>query len=85
VSQPPQDRDAAMIEAAVLELLLATHPAQLTLEELTREVGRAEALSGGREVEDAVRNLIGAGLVYRHGGFVLPSYAAVRCDQLLGG
>jgi len=73
-------------EAAVLELLLALHPEQLTDAELARELLRESAKSGDRDlVERALQGLTAAGLVHRNGDFVVPSRAAVRCDQLLGG
>jgi hypothetical protein len=76
------------IETVVLEVLLALHPAQLTVEELLRELEAEEAPvgRGGRAaVEEAVRDLIAAGLLLRHGPFVVPTRAALRFDQLLGG
>jgi hypothetical protein len=76
----------AEVETVVLEMLLALHPAQLTVEELVRELGQAPTGgSAGTVVEEAVRNLIAAGLLHRHGPFVVPTRAALRFDRLLGG
>jgi hypothetical protein len=85
VADCPGDRQAATTATAVLELLLAVHPAQLTLTELAREIAQAEGGATDREIEGAVGELLGAGLVHRQGELVLASRAAVRCDQLLGG
>ena len=77
--------EAPEIEAAVLMLLLALHPAQVTLDELALEIadgpGRVEAAAA---VEQAVGGLVASGLLHRHGDFVLPTRAALRCHQLLG-
>jgi hypothetical protein len=82
----PPDREGETIEAAVLELLLALHPTQLTLDELSREIGTAGGRLGAAEItEPAVRHLVGAGLLHHHGPFLVPTRAALRCDQLLGG
>jgi hypothetical protein len=85
VADRPGDSLAATTATAVLELLLAVHPAQLTLTELAREIAQAEAGAADREIEGAVGELLGAGLAHRQGELVLASRAAVRCDQLLGG
>lgn len=77
----------AELEPVVLEVLLALHPAQLTVEELVREL-EGERLAGTAAraaVEEGVRELVAAGLLRRHGPFVVPTRAALRFDQLLGG
>jgi predicted transcriptional regulator len=75
----------ATIEAAVLRQLLALHPIQLTLAELSREIaGEREDFAMTDAVERAVRELAAAGLVHRNGEVVLPSRAALRCEELLG-
>lgn len=77
--------EASKIEAAVLMLLLALHPAQLTFAELTLEIGVREGRHGATAaVEQAVGGLVASGLLHRHGDFLLPTRAALRCDQLLG-
>lgn len=80
----PAAEDKA-IEAAVLRQLLALYPAQLTVEELNREIAGEE---GGfalvDAVERAVRELAASGLVHRNGEVVLPSRAALRLDELFG-
>jgi hypothetical protein len=80
----PAAEDKA-IEAAVLRQLLALYPAQLTVEEINREIAGEEgdfALLDA--VERAVRELAAAGLLHRNGEVVLPSRAALRLDELLG-
>lgn len=74
----------AAIEAAALQQLLALHPAQITLEELVRELAGAEPGFAERDAIDrAVRDLVAAGLLHRHEAFVLPTRAALRFSELL--
>lgn len=74
----------AAIEAAVLQQLLALHPAQITVEELVREMAGTEPGFAERDaVERAVRDLGAAGLLHRHEAFVLPTRAALRFSELL--
>lgn len=71
-------REDARTESAVLQLVLALHPAAVSLDEVARE------LSGDRDaVERAVRDLTGAGLLHRSGPLVLPTRAALRFDELM--
>jgi hypothetical protein len=78
-------QDAA-IESAVLQQVLALQPTIVTVAELAREMGEADEGSAGREaIERAVRDLAGAGLLLRKDSLVLPTRAAVRFDELLGG
>lgn len=77
--------DDATVEAAVLRQLLAHHPAQLSLDELVREVAAEPRDFSQRDaVERAVRDLGTAGLLHRGGELVQLSRAALRFDQLLG-
>jgi hypothetical protein len=71
-------------ESAVLASLLDLHPTQLTLDELIRELGGAQAGFAERDaIERAVRDLAGSGLVNRNDEFVLPTRAALRFSELL--
>ena len=71
------------MESAVLQRLLALHPAQLTLAELAREVTDDPGQFAQRDaVERAVRELASAGLVHRGNDFVVPTRAALRFDEL---
>jgi hypothetical protein len=75
----------ARTEAVVLRRLLDLHPSQVSLEELIRELGGAPEDFGQRDaVERAVRDLAAAGIVHRNAGFVFPTRAALRLDELLG-
>jgi predicted transcriptional regulator len=81
----PADEDAT-IESAVLQQLLALHPTLVTVEELMREIAPQPGDFSERDaVERALRDLAAAGLVHRNDDFVLPSRAALRFDELLGG
>jgi len=78
------DEDRAE-ESAVLQHVLALHPAAVTVEELVRELDPdRDSFSGRDAVERAVRDLAGAGLLHRSESLVLPTRAALRFDQLLG-
>lgn len=82
--RPTAQEDAA-VEAAVLRQLLSLHPVQVTLAELRHELaGEAEDFAQRDAVERAVRELAAAGLAHRNGEVVLPSRAALRCEELLG-
>jgi hypothetical protein len=73
-------------ESAVLQQVLAIHPSPVTLDELVREIadGEGEDFAQRDAVERAVRDLVGCGLLHRSEALVLPSRAALRCDELLG-
>jgi hypothetical protein len=76
VTQSPA-RDDARTEAAVLGLLLAEHPAQLTVKEISLALyGEAADFRHADAVERAVGELVGAGLLRRSGGLVSVSRAA---------
>jgi hypothetical protein len=76
----------AAVEAAVLRQLLLIHPAQVTVAELIVDVAaEPEAFAEQDAIERAVRELSRAGLVHRNGEFAIPSRAALRFDELLGG
>lgn len=78
--------EEATIEAVILEQLLALHPTQVTFEELLREIATdPEDFAERDAVERAVHDLTAAGLLHRNNEFVVPSRAALRFDQLLGG
>lgn len=76
----------AIFESAVLQQLLALHPTLVTIEELMREVASEPTDFAARDaVERAIVDLAAAGLVHRNDDFVVPSRAALRFDELLGG
>jgi len=76
----------AAVEATVLRQLLHIHPAQVTVEELIVDVAAdPDAFAERDAIERAVRDLARAGLLHRNGEFAIPSRAALRFDELLGG
>ena len=78
------DEDRAQ-EYAVLQHVLALHPATTTVEELVRELDPdRDSFARQDAVERAVRDLAGAGLLHRGDSLVLPTRAALRFDELLG-
>lgn len=77
-----EEQDAAT-ESAVLQLVLALHPAPLTLGEVTREMGAGANAAHRDAVERAVGDLEGAGLLRRRDDLVLPTRAALRFDELM--
>jgi hypothetical protein len=73
----------AKTEDAVLAFVLAEHPSQLTIPELTRELsGGAIDFANNDAVECAVRDLAGSGLLHYHGDFVVPTRAALRFNRM---
>jgi hypothetical protein len=79
----PQLTDHDHVQQAALAILLDAHPAQLSVDELACELTDRPHEFGPRDaIDNAVRDLIGAGLVHRHGMFVFPTRAAVRFDEL---
>lgn len=71
------------LESAVLETLLLRHPAQLSLDELVREVARdPDHPVESDRVLNAVRDLSRSGLLHRSDRFVFASRAAVRSHEL---
>lgn len=73
----------AMTERAVLALVLDEHPARLTMDELLL-VLHADPRLGDPEdaARRAVRELVGAGLLYCEGSFVEPTRAALYFTRL---
>ena len=86
--QEPADpvEEDAQTQRAVLAVLLAEHPTQITVAELARELS---AHPGGftktDDVDRAVGDLVGVGLLHRHGAFVVPTRAALRFEYLNSG
>jgi hypothetical protein len=66
----------------VLAFLLEEHPAQLTIPELSLALNAHPDFESDDAVERAVRELVGAGLLYCHGRFVLPTRAALYFARL---
>ncbi|MGB7685003.1 MAG: hypothetical protein WBL45_04395 [Solirubrobacterales bacterium] len=71
-------------QGVVLIHVLSIYPTQLRLQELIRELtDGSEDFAERDRVERAVRELIGAGLLFRCEGLVLPTRAALRFNQIL--
>ncbi len=68
--------DDARAQRAILSLVLDEHPTLLAAREIEREVGTDD------DVERAMRDLRGAGLLRREGATVLPTRAALHFDRL---
>ena len=78
----PAEEDA-QTQRAVLAVLLAEHPTQLTFSELARELScHPGEFTERDDVERAVRDLAGVGLLHHQGTFVVPSRAALYYEWL---
>ena len=81
--EPMRRSDEEQAEQAVLALLLDVHPAQLSIDEVVREMtDEPDEFAPRDRVSNALRDLAAAGLVHRHGAFVFASRAAVRFEDL---
>jgi hypothetical protein len=70
-------------QQAILAILLEAHPGQRSVEEVIREMtDRPDEFSARDAIDNAIRDLVGAGLLHRHGAFVFATHAAVRFDEL---
>jgi hypothetical protein len=73
------DRD----QEAILALVIAEHPIQLTFSELARQmVGVEKAFRESDRIERGVRDLVGIGLLHRSGDTIRPTRAALRFNHL---
>lgn len=79
---PSTTHDDAKAQWAVLALVLAEHPTQLTICELAREINQGEDFAAEDAVERAVRDLVGVGVLRCQGALVLPTRVALHFDQL---
>jgi hypothetical protein len=68
--------DDAATQRAVLTLVLDAHPAALTIPNLAREI------DAGDDVESAIRDLVGVGLLVCEGISIRPSAAALHFERL---
>jgi hypothetical protein len=72
-----------LLESALLAIILDAHPAQRSEDELVRELSTdADDFARRDAVENAIRDLVAAGLAHRHGRFLFATRAAVRFDEL---
>jgi hypothetical protein len=82
-SGEPRMHEHDILQSAVLTILLDAHPAHRSEDELVRELApTTKDVSQRDAVENAIRELVGAGLVHRNGSFVFAAHAAVRFDEL---
>lgn len=78
------ERDDAVVQRAVLALVLAEHPTQMTFPELARELfDDPDDFLAGDALARAVRDLAAIGLLHSNGLFVLPTRAALRFHDLM--
>lgn len=69
--------------SGALGVLLDSHPAQLSTDEMVRLMNRDPSIFAERDdVAVAVADLVSHGLAHRHGEFVFASRAAVRFNDL---
>jgi len=79
----PPSHEEDLVQQAVLAILLDAHPAQRSIEEVVRELTDHPDEFGQRDrIDNAIRDLVGAGLLHRHGPFVFATHAAVRLNEL---
>jgi hypothetical protein len=79
----PRAGEHELAQQGVLAILLEAHPGQYSMAEVVREMtDRPDEFAPRDRVESAIRDLVGAGLVHRHGQFVFATRAAVRFDEL---
>jgi hypothetical protein len=75
--------DDDRLQQAILAVLLEEHPAQRSIDEVARELtDRPDDFAARDAIDNALRDLVAAGLLHRHGPFVFATRAAVRFDQL---
>ncbi len=72
----------AKAEGVVLAFLLEEHPSLLTIPELSRALNADPGFDTDDAVERAVRELVGAGLLYCEGAFIVPTRAALYFARL---
>lgn len=84
--QPDPESPAAedrIVESGVLGFILGEHPAHLTLPELVLAMNHdRDDFAVGDDLERAIGELVGAGLLCLKAGFVLPTRAALYFDSL---
>jgi hypothetical protein len=79
----PVEREDDRAQQGVLGILLHIHPGQYSIDEVIREMtAEPDNVIARDRVENAIRDLVGAGLVHRNGSFVFATRAAVRSDEL---
>lgn len=79
---PPTENDDARAQRAVLAIIFAEHPNQLTICELAQEINKAGDFAADDAVERAIRDLVGVGVLRCQGVAVIPTRPAMHCSQL---
>ncbi|MGC1851570.1 MAG: hypothetical protein WA687_03920 [Solirubrobacterales bacterium] len=80
---PSYAAQEARNQRIVLDFLLEQHPAQLTIPEVAQALyAHPGDFAKSDEVERAIRDLVGGGLLHCHGPFVLPTRAALYFSGL---
>jgi hypothetical protein len=70
-------------QGVVITHVLALHPTHLTVPDLVRELGSgSEDFAESDNLERAIRDLTGVGLLDCPGGVVAPTPAALHADRL---
>jgi hypothetical protein len=81
---PPSEVDDVRDQGVVLIHVLTRHPTLLTVPDLVREItSGSEDFAEGDNVERAIRDLTGYGLLHCPGGMVVPTPAALRFLKIL--
>lgn len=81
-NHPSTESEDATAQRAVLTVILAEHPAQLTICELAQEINKDEDFAAGDAVERAIRDLVRAGVLRCQGVSVLPTRPTVHLNRL---
>ncbi len=80
----PSEADDVRDQGVVLIHVLMRHPTLLTVPDLVREItSGSEDFAEGDNVERAIRDLTGYGLLHCPGGMVVPTPAALRFLKIL--
>jgi hypothetical protein len=83
---PTTAEDDDRNQNAVMAQVLAEHPDQLTITELISELAQGKAdFAQNDQIERAVGDLVGAGLLHREHDTIRPTRAALRFDRLSSG
>lgn len=81
--RPTTRHEDAQDRRSVLFRVLALHPTHLTSAELVREISaEAEGFDEADDIERAIRDLVGAGLLNRVAGTIAPTRAALVFNAL---
>lgn len=81
---PPTEAQDIRDQGVVLIHVLSRHPTQLTIPDLVREItSGSEDFAEGDNLERAVRDLTGVGLLNCPSGLAVPSPAALRFLKII--